>query len=416
MTILFFIDRKGEFYIAIFSMRDLFSKSFSKKRLTIILTSFTVLAVTMGTMFYHGTKKTVALTIDGQEKVVKTHASTVQDLLKDLKIEVSAKDYLYPSSNTKVKDDLEVVWTPARQVTLTLNGKTKNVWTTAGTVGELLKEYKLEVKNEDKVSPSLDTALQSKMKVAFEKAFLLHLVDGTKANQVWSTSTTVADFLKQQGIILNELDRVEPGLNDQVKEKGTVKIVRVEKVTDVVEEPINFAVISKKDSNLPKGKEKIVTEGKKGLKSKQFVVIKENGKEVKRTLLFEKLIREKQDQVIAVGTKNLVAQVSRGSDPSANSSGRELWVSSTAYTASCNGCSGITATGFNLRNNPGAKIIAVDPRIIPLGSKVYVEGYGYAIAADTGSSVRGNKVDVFFSTKSQAYKWGVRKVKIRILN
>ena len=93
-----------------------------------------------------------------------------------------------------------------------------------------------------------------------------------------------------------------------------------------------------------------------------------------------------------------------------------MYVTSTAYTAYCNGCSGKTATGFDLRSNPNAKIIAVDPRVIPLGTKVYVEGYGYAIAADKGGAIKGNKIDIFFSSKSKAYQWGRKKVKIRILN
>lgn len=95
---------------------------------------------------------------------------------------------------------------------------------------------------------------------------------------------------------------------------------------------------------------------------------------------------------------------------------KEIYVNSTAYTAYCAGCSGITKTGINLRSNPHLKVIAVDPRVIPLGTKVYVEGYGYAIAGDTGSAIKGNKIDVFFPTKSQAYNWGRKKVKIKILN
>lgn len=94
---------------------------------------------------------------------------------------------------------------------------------------------------------------------------------------------------------------------------------------------------------------------------------------------------------------------------------KEITVSASAYTANCNGCSGVTSTGINLKLNPDVKVIAVDPSIIPLGTKVYVEGYGYAIAGDTGSSIKGNKIDVFFPSKSEAYKWGRKDVKIKIL-
>ena len=94
---------------------------------------------------------------------------------------------------------------------------------------------------------------------------------------------------------------------------------------------------------------------------------------------------------------------------------KTIRVSSTAYTASCAGCSGITTTGLNLKKNPGLKVIAVDPKVIPLGSKVWVEGYGYAVAGDTGGAVKGNKIDVFISNKSEALKWGRRTVTVKVL-
>ncbi len=95
---------------------------------------------------------------------------------------------------------------------------------------------------------------------------------------------------------------------------------------------------------------------------------------------------------------------------------KEITVSASAFTANCNGCSGVTKTGINLKSNPDVKVIAVDPSIIKLGTKVYVEGYGYAIAGDTGGSIKGNKIDVFFPTKEEAYKWGRKNVTIKILN
>jgi 3D (Asp-Asp-Asp) domain-containing protein/LysM repeat protein len=97
-------------------------------------------------------------------------------------------------------------------------------------------------------------------------------------------------------------------------------------------------------------------------------------------------------------------------------SSREIIVEATAYTASCEGCSGITATGINLLENPNQKVISVDPSVIPLGSKVYVEGYGEAIAGDTGGAIKGNKIDIFIPTKQEAINFGRKQVKVTILN
>lgn len=110
--------------------------------------------------------------------------------------------------------------------------------------------------------------------------------------------------------------------------------------------------------------------------------------------------------------KKQMQQVSRGS----GNVTKQIRMEATGYTAYCTGCSGTTATGINLRANPNAKVIAVDPRVIPLGTKVWVEGYGYAIAGDTGGAIKGYKIDVHFATKSQAYAWGRRTVLVKILN
>ncbi|MED1684251.1 SH3 domain-containing protein [Bacillus paranthracis] len=99
---------------------------------------------------------------------------------------------------------------------------------------------------------------------------------------------------------------------------------------------------------------------------------------------------------------------------------RELTVVATAYTAdpSENGTYGgrvLTAMGHDLTANPNIRIIAVDPKVIPLGSKVWVEGYGEAIAGDTGSAIKGNRIDVLMGSKSKAMNWGRQTVKVKIL-
>lgn len=97
------------------------------------------------------------------------------------------------------------------------------------------------------------------------------------------------------------------------------------------------------------------------------------------------------------------------------SDGESFTVTSTAYTATCAGCTGVTSTGIDLKEDPeGKKVIAVDPDVIPLGSVVNVEGYGTAIAGDTGGAINGKKIDVFVPTDEEATAWGVQTVKVTI--
>lgn len=100
----------------------------------------------------------------------------------------------------------------------------------------------------------------------------------------------------------------------------------------------------------------------------------------------------------------------------APASGKTMTVEATAYTPYCAGCSGITATGIDVRSNPNQKVIAVDPSVIPLGSKVWVEGYGEAIAGDTGGAIKGNKIDILMPTQEQALNFGRKSVTIKVLN
>ncbi|WP_142348948.1 cell wall-binding protein EntC [Bacillus toyonensis] len=114
--------------------------------------------------------------------------------------------------------------------------------------------------------------------------------------------------------------------------------------------------------------------------------------------------------------------VAKETETSTPSSSRELRVVATAYTADPleNGYKAgdqvKSALGHNLTANPNMKLIAVDPSVIPLGSKVWVEGYGVAIAGDTGGAIKGNKIDVLMPDKGTSSNWGRKTVTVKILN
>ena len=100
----------------------------------------------------------------------------------------------------------------------------------------------------------------------------------------------------------------------------------------------------------------------------------------------------------------------------------EEWITveATAYTAFCDGCIGITYNGTDVRNTiyhpSGHRVIATDPSVIPLGSIVEIDGFDELfIADDIGGKIKGYKIDILMSTKAEAYQWGRREVKIRIV-
>ncbi|WJX06229.1 3D domain-containing protein [Bacillus cereus] len=100
----------------------------------------------------------------------------------------------------------------------------------------------------------------------------------------------------------------------------------------------------------------------------------------------------------------------------AEDTGVEFYVEATAYSVEGSPPNErITASGIDIGKNPNIKLIAVDPKVIKLGTKVWVEGYGDAIAGDTGGAIKGNKIDVLFPTEKQAREWGRKKVRIKIM-
>ena len=104
-------------------------------------------------------------------------------------------------------------------------------------------------------------------------------------------------------------------------------------------------------------------------------------------------------------------------ETSADSSGtsaEKMTVVATAYSRNQPSLTNITASGIDLSQNP--QVIAVDPTVIPLGTKVYVEGYGEAIAGDTGSAIIGNRVDLHMDSIDESFKWGIQEVELTILN
>ncbi|EAW7176666.1 DUF348 domain-containing protein [Listeria monocytogenes] len=396
----------------------------SKWKLPIMIAGFVIVVALVFYFVFEGTKNDITIVNAGEKIESRTHAKTVSEALDEAGIKVSERDEIAPGKNVEIKDGMEIKYLPARQITINDNGTKKDVWSTKANVADLLKDENITTRPQDVLNVALDTKLKNGLEVNINRAIQLSLQNGAKKDTVWTTKTKVSDLLAEKNIKLDQDDRVSPAKDSNLKEKMTVEVTYVNSKAEKKNEQVKFETVYKEDDSLNKGVEKVVQEGKNGKKVVEYKVTFENGKEKKRDVIKENVTSNKTDKVVVRGTKEKVvatpvSNVSTSSATSSSSSsasstpsgGKTYKMESTAYSGG-----GTTAYGINLSANPGLKVIAVDPRIIPLGSKVWVEGYGEAIAGDTGGAIKGNIVDVYFPNESQCYSWGRRMVTVKVLN
>lgn len=379
------------------------------------------------------TKKEVTVNSGGDVLTVQTHENTVEELLAGLDIEIKDQDLVEPSIHTELVSDMEIVYQKAEKVTVNVGNEVKAVYTTEKTVHELLQDLGYTYRDEDHLIPAGESPIEEDLSVYYTPAVEVKIAFDGKEESHWSTSATVADFLKEANVTIGDDDLVQPGLNEELHEGLSVQLVRVEKVTDVIEETTAYETVREDDDELNEGVERVVEQGERGQRALHYSITHEDGVEVARELVKTEVLSDAKDRVVAVGTKpeqakqyvsetrtaneNVTQTSSQESAPSEakENNKKTMQMAATAYTAECDGCSGITATGIDLNNNRNQKIIAVDPSVIPLGTRVHVEGYGEAIAGDTGGAIKGNKIDLHVATKEEATRFGRKTVAVTIL-
>jgi 3D (Asp-Asp-Asp) domain-containing protein len=182
-------------------------------------------------------------------------------------------------------------------------------------------------------------------------------------------------------------------------------------VREIVQrEPIPYPTLRKSSSELRSGTSKTVRAGINGEKQSSYKVFFKDGTEVRREPVSTKVLKRPVPEIIAVGSRRglpsrgyfsgrkMVTMIATGYDPSPSSNGGNA--------------SGRSAIGLKV----GHGVVAVDPKFIPLGTRLYIEGYGYAVAADTGSAIKGNRIDLGHDTASAARRVGRRMVVVHILD
>lgn len=380
--------------------------------------------VIFATLFmYDVTQATVDISHDGETQTVKTHSNTVAELLEEVGIDVGEHDNLSNRMNETIENGMEIDIQTANYVIILIDHIEHEFYTTAGTLEELFQEQDISFSERDIVSHDLTHPIEDELVFIATTASEMTINDGGEDVTIWSTGESISELLENNNIELAEHDRVL--LGNEGDGEPSIQIVRVERQLKEIEKTIPFEEEQQEDDTLEKGETKVIAEGKEGLRLETHEITVENGKESSSSILSEEVVEESENRIVAIGTKEAevvtLAEESTSAPKKseekaeAPSNAKEFQMSATAYTANCSGCSGYTATGINLNANPHMKVIAVDPSVIPLGTKVWVEGYGYAVAGDTGGSISGNRIDIHVPTKEEAYNFGQRTVTVKIV-
>jgi uncharacterized protein YabE (DUF348 family) len=378
----------------------------------------------------------VTLRVDGAEYRLRTHAQTIDQLLDEAGVAITGRDSVLQngalvSSNAPVVPvrlfavrgllgtavpNQDITITVRRAVTFSIVEDGREFVSTSSrpTVAQALREAGVTIGPGDRVEPGPQAPLEldARVDVTHAKAVTVTLPHDHQV--IYTLEGSVGDALASAGIQLPEGAVIDPPASTPVTAGMYVRVVQLSASSDVETEYVESQTVYRSDPNLPPGQTR-TEPGHDGVRVRHYTIGYVNGVEASRTLVDESWDPEPVDTVIYYPTRT----GRNDSAPSADSGSvtRTLNVYATWYNPASSGRSpsdpayGHTATGAIVTYG----IVAVDPDVIPLGTRMFIPGYGYAVAADTGGAVKGYIIDLGFPD-GVTVDWQSKWVEIYILS
>jgi uncharacterized protein YabE (DUF348 family) len=262
-----------------------------------------VLALWGGHAAWDASAKTVALTVDGKQQLVRTHGSTVGDVLSAARVTVGSHDLLAPAKDVALTPDTTVVLRHGRLMSLTVDGKNKDIWITAMSVDEALQQIGVRAAGAV-LSADRSRAIPLKgfsLDVRTRKT--IQLLDGGRVRRVGTNGVLVGDLLTERKIALRPTDQLTPARGAALHNGQVVRITRVSgrRLVDTV--PIGYDVVRKPDSSMYKGETKTLREGRVGTLRRTFALRIVNGKVAVKRLMTSVKTASPVAKIVAYGTK-----------------------------------------------------------------------------------------------------------------
>ena len=315
---------------------------------------------------------------------------------------------------------LDVTILDANKITINNGGKSQLVHLAKGTVADALKKADITLADDEISVPAADSEITKDTEINIYKTKTVSVTADSKTKDVKLALVNVYDALNFAGYEVDDDDILSTSHNEDVENISSVTIKRVTYKTESSKEKIEFDTVKKNSDDVELGETKVKTEGKDGEKIVTREVKYIDGEKTSDKVVAEKTIKKPVDEVILVGTKGAATSGGAGTFTDSNGAtvaySQVLTGSGTAYTAPAGAG---TATGV-LAYHGG---VAVNPNIIPYGSKLYIVStdgsfvYGYATAVDTGGALMDGSaiVDCFYNTYDECVNFGRRDVNVYVL-
>lgn len=371
----------------------------------------------------------IVLTADGSVRERRTQATLIQQVLKENNITLKPHDQVFldgrlvradaslprfaasagePALFAPGSGAVHISVTRALPITVNDNGTISTLFTTENTLGTALARAGVQVYVGDSVTPDLTTPVTTGASIFIRRSRpALITVDG-KTIRTRTRAKTLDDLLEQEGVKLEGKDYAVPPLTSPVVDYVNVSITRVREEFITETEQLTFKTLWQPNSELELDQRLVAQTGQKGEKHRLFKSVFENGKLISTGLEREWIETPPQDHIINYGTKVVVRELTLP-DGKVVQYWRKVRLLATAYSAATSGKTrdhpqyGRTRLGLQA----GRGIVAVDPRVVNLGSTLYVPGYGEALAGDTGGRIKGKRIDLGFPEDAieDWYRW-----------
>ncbi|MCH8950284.1 MAG: DUF348 domain-containing protein [Chloroflexi bacterium] len=353
------------------------------------------------------------LTVDGRTFAVRTQAATIAELLIDAGVELAPEDSVYlnrvfvspdapltvPPPATAQEHDIAPVLVDVRRAmpfTVIENGQALALRSSRETVSTALRDVGVRLGPGDAVQPPLDTELSAGLQIHVEHAAQVIVTLPEAKIALYTLSDDVGAALAESGISLPAGYRLNPPAETRIEAGLAIHVIGVSEEQVLDTERIAHRTLYVPDASLGYGERRVVA-GRDGVQYRRYNVVYEDGELVSRELEEEWYDPEPADTIVYYSSAEPPTSLAIPIDiPGGLSVVRTLNVYATWYNPASAGRSpadpayGITATGVPVVRG----IVAVDPSVIPLGTRLYVPGYGYAVAGDTGGGIRGNVIDL----------------------